>query len=823
MKLLELEIQNVRGILHLLLKPDGNNFAIWGPNGSGKSAVVDAVDFLLTGRISRLMGEGTGGITLNKHGPHIDHKPSEAIVRAVVQLRGVVKPVEIKRCMAHPGVLEYDKSAEAQIRPIITLAQRGQYVLTRREILKYITADAGSRAQKIQDLLNISDIEITRKALVKVKNDLDGELQSAKHSFDKARAEVSATVQEQTFQLDKVLLVVNRNRAVLGGQTISTLQSAQLKVGLKPPIVVSTSPAVNITLLERDLQNLEDITSTQNQTQIVTNEEELRTQLASVRSAPELLNVLPRLELTRLGLDLVDDTGRCPLCDTNWPAGELRQYLEHRLSTALIASRYQERISLLSDTIASSVNATVASLRKVIAAVQIMGLDNDFSLLKLWLGHLLNLSNALKDPLVNYPHPCYSSNQVQQMLATADIVESFARFSAIAKAKYPEETPEQTTWDTLTRLEENAKSLESAENSFKNAVISQQRASFLLESFQRARDKVLGKLYEDVKVRFVTLYRQLHSNDENDFTAKITPEGAGLNLEVDFYGRGTHPPHALHSEGHQDSMGLCLYLTLAEQLNHGIIDLVILDDVVMSVDTEHRRQLCNLLVKFFPDRQFLITTHDGTWANQLKTTGVVSPRETLEFRNWSVDSGPEVYYVADIMWDEIEESLKKARIPRAAAQLRRGLEEVFGMVCDALKVSVVYKLDGKPDLGELLLPALEKYRELIKKAQKVAKSWGQGEDLMKLQKLDKIRSGVYNRTFAEQWAVNPNVHYDKWVNFSEQDFRPVVDAFRDLYYLFICITCGGMLHITTEDGKVANIRCKCGKVNWNLLENDVKN
>ena len=54
MKLIELEIQNIRGIKQLKLKQNGNNFLIYGPNGSGKSAVVDAIDFLLTGQISRL-------------------------------------------------------------------------------------------------------------------------------------------------------------------------------------------------------------------------------------------------------------------------------------------------------------------------------------------------------------------------------------------------------------------------------------------------------------------------------------------------------------------------------------------------------------------------------------------------------------------------------------------------------------------------------------------------------------------------------------------------------------------------------------------------
>ncbi len=116
-----------------------------------------------------------------------------------------------------------------------------------------------------------------------------------------------------------------------------------------------------------------------------------------------------------------------------------------------------------------------------------------------------------------------------------------------------------------------------------------------MEEFEAARNEVLGRLYDQIKDRFVGLYRQLNGSHEDNFSASLRPEEAGLLLEVDFYGRGTHPPHALHSEGHQDSMGLCLYLALAERITHGVIDVVMLDDVVMSVDAEHRRQVCHLL------------------------------------------------------------------------------------------------------------------------------------------------------------------------------------------------------------------------------------
>lgn len=52
-QILELEIEEFRGIRHLKLNFDGKSFAVHGPNGSGKSGVVDAIGFGLTGTIAR--------------------------------------------------------------------------------------------------------------------------------------------------------------------------------------------------------------------------------------------------------------------------------------------------------------------------------------------------------------------------------------------------------------------------------------------------------------------------------------------------------------------------------------------------------------------------------------------------------------------------------------------------------------------------------------------------------------------------------------------------------------------------------------------------
>jgi len=815
MRLIELEIHNVRGILQLTLKPDGKNLVIWGPNGSGKSAVVDAIDFLLTGRISRLLGKGTGAIRLREHGPHIDHKPEEATVRAIIQLPGVATPVEIERCMGDPGTLKYDKAVKHHLQPILGLAGRGSHVLTRRDILRYIAAEAGTRAQEIQALLNVSELEDIRKALVKTLNSLRAECKSVKKSVDTAKSAVNATLQEETYREETVLQFINERRKILDGQPISELRVEDLKKGLVPPASLPSDRVVNITIFEQDVRNSRSAISSENQLKIARDDEKLRALTATIRTDAQLQRELSRRQLTQLGISLIDESGSCPLCDTPWRPRELREYLEDRLKTAELAARHQSEIESLSTDIIASADSATIYLRNVIKSAELAGIKDELQPLLRWLSDLEQLVAALGNALEKYPDDRFAPQQVKRLLAPDDITQILAQVQSIVQAKYPKTTLEQTAWDMLTRLEENLKALKKAETAFIAAELSQKRARILLTSFENARDSVLGRLYDEMSDRFSELYRKLHEADESTFEARIEPRGAALNFEVDFFDRGSYPPLALHSEGHQDSMGLCLYLALAERLTEGMIDLTILDDVIMSIDAGHRRRVCDLLGSVLPDRQFLITTHDKTWATQLRSEGIVTSSGSVEFSRWSIDTGPLVSSGVDL-WELIVQDLQRSDVASAAFRLRRGSEHFFEMACDSLQASVQYKSSGRWELGDFLPAAIGKYRDLLKKAKMAAQSWGEQERFDELQEWDSIARQIIARSNMEQWAINPSVHYSSWADFSENDFQPVIEAFRDLCGLFQCSKCGGMLYLACTGLTPVSVSCNCGAVNWNL-------
>ena len=93
-----IHIEEFRGIRSLNLSLTGENFGICGPNGTGKSGVVDAIEFCLTGNITRLSGQGQGDLGVKRHGPHVDHRNDPD--KAKVSIKAVIPSLD-KQARSH--------------------------------------------------------------------------------------------------------------------------------------------------------------------------------------------------------------------------------------------------------------------------------------------------------------------------------------------------------------------------------------------------------------------------------------------------------------------------------------------------------------------------------------------------------------------------------------------------------------------------------------------------------------------------------------------------------------------------------------------------
>lgn len=810
MKIQKIEIEKIRGIKKITIEPNGENTVIFGPNGSGKSAVIDAIDFLLTGKISRLEGEGTGELSIRKHGPHINSELKEAAVKAEVKIPGVEDIITIERRMNNRELIVDDRYKDF-ITPILELSSLGQHLLSRREILRYILSRSGERAEKIYAILNLADIEESRKTIIAVKGKAEKEYSSSLTNFERVKNDINIILGIKDFSEEKCLTKINENRAVLKAEVLKKLEYSEIKKDINQPTSKREEDNRNLESLKSSIGSVMEILIEKNK--LIDNIFHLKEKITGFNNDIDLRKEIGYRKLVELGLELVDDHEYCPLCEKPWDLKELINFLKKRLFDSEKAVEKLEKINSDARNLSimvqkyynyfNTLDSNYKSLRLGNYENEISKISNIFT----------QFNNKIENPIES---KIIDNEELIELLLgkdCEDLIENIK--NEIVDLKYTE-SPDFDSWDILTKLEVYLKQY----NLYKKEFIKAEKIFSISKSitncFENSRNIILNNMFDEINDNFIDFYKILHGEDEKEFKSSLIPEEARLVLEVDFYKKGMFPPGAVHSEGHQDSMGICLFFSLNRFLAENKLNIIVLDDVVMSVDSNHRRNFCNLL-KNFPNTQFIITTHDRLWAKQLRTENVVKNNNMIEFKWWSIESGPTVGAGIDL-WNEMKEDLNNNDVPMAAWKLRRNGECFLNDVCDMIKAKIIFKSDGNWDFGDYLQASVEQYKKLIKCAKKSASSWNNKEKLEQLEKFDNKFTDTIKKTQSNQWAINPNVHYSKWADFQPNDFKPVVDAFNELFNLFICKECGNIPKLILSNMKWEALACPCKKFLWNLKE-----
>lgn len=169
MHIQKIEIENIRGITHWKEQFGEQNVRILGPNGSGKSSIIQSVEFVLTGDISRLRGPGTQDIPFTQYASHVEADPEDAWVAATFA-NDSERDVKIKRCVAHPENPKVVKpedidSVPEWLQKQINAATLGHSILDRDRLLRFVTAPEGKRGDRIDELFGIEQIDGKRKSL----------------------------------------------------------------------------------------------------------------------------------------------------------------------------------------------------------------------------------------------------------------------------------------------------------------------------------------------------------------------------------------------------------------------------------------------------------------------------------------------------------------------------------------------------------------------------------------------------------------------------------------------------------------------------------
>lgn len=193
----------------------------------------------------------------------------------------------------------------------------------------------------------------------------------------------------------------------------------------------------------------------------------------------------------------------------------------------------------------------------------------------------------------------------------------------------------------------------------------------------------------EISADIATMWQALHPGEPIDNVRLYVPdEDKAIDIALRFHGKDQDSPRLTLSEGYRNSLGLCIFLALAKR-EAGHDRPLILDDVVVSLDRNHRGMVVGLLETKFADRQVIIFTHDRDWYTEL--------RHQLDGRRWHFKSLlPYETPVIGLRWSERTTSFDDARAhlkdrPDSAGNDARKIMDVeLALIAEKLQLRLPY-------------------------------------------------------------------------------------------------------------------------------------
>ena len=135
------------------------------------------------------------------------------------------------------------------------------------------------------------------------------------------------------------------------------------------------------------------------------------------------------------------------------------------------------------------------------------------------------------------------------------------------------------------------------------------------EEIRLRSQTVIGEISVDIQ----TMWAVLHPGEAIEDVHLYVPEGAdkAIDIGLNFHDVEQDSPRLTLSEGYRNSLSLCIFLAMAKREAEKDLP-IFLDDVVVSLDRNHRGMIVELLQKEFSGRQVVILTHDRDWYTELR-------------------------------------------------------------------------------------------------------------------------------------------------------------------------------------------------------------
>ncbi len=786
-KIKKVHIHAFRGIPELELELNGKSHLLRGENGTGKSSIVEAIEFFFTGKVSHL--EGVRGLSLRRHGFHVNFTPDDVNVKITFDPGNVSLNRDFSSAPSPPD----------QFNDYFQVTQKGTFILRRAQILEFIMSQPAERFRAIGSIIGIEPLDIVEREMMRLRGELEEKVTLKEREIKRLIGELSHIIGKDITSVADVLPALNEILKRANLPMINSLEEVDKHAEEMLKTVKKAESIDKIGAINEILRT----------TNIPFISQEIVSELEALNEhVKHLLQDQVRVELSVT--DLLE-SGRkvieqekmeiCPLCEQKIDRERLLSRIENRLKTLQKLSDKAAEIRRNSVSVIDNLREIVGKIRSTISKIEL------FPELSKEKGILLDKPDLLE----GFIKKIESAKDLKNEIPVQEIrqqKEEINRLGHSISQKCQELLDKIGLTEEEKKVLEVVRLIEQARSKVKDiSTVSFELQTYhkycklaekIYTAFSDTKKSKIQEVYNTIQGDMQRFYSMLHPNEPHrNIELKVAlGRRASTEMKIESFGREGEDPRALTSEGHLDSLGLCIFLAFVKKFNEGC-PLVILDDVVTTIDANHRDKIAELLLREFKDYQLIITTHDGIWYEQLinsqRALNVQGNFINMEITNWDVNTGPMINPYKP-RWERILGKLRNNDKTGAGNESRIYLEWLLKGICEQLEVPIPFKQSGRYTVTELFDPAEKRIKNKLKDGDLK-------EDL-----LDKFRQ-LRVTSFMGNLLSHDNPEIE---SLSIGEVKSFCNAVHNLHEAFLCPECGRLLQYF-KDSKI--IRCpnlRCG-------------
>jgi ABC-type Mn2+/Zn2+ transport system ATPase subunit len=757
-----ISIRNFRGIADVDIPLTKKNLLFYGENGSGKSSFIDAIEYLLTGEIERFSRRD---VKKDESIPFLKRTLPDSTVRIECLCSGITGlPVHI----SFPATkYTADHVLNTWMEQLIAYPP----ILRRSQIVGFIEEKGADRLKRLSQIIGLEQVDKTKLVWEAEKRSRQNALKNAKAAFEgvQLRMRDMTTGLQGASNFERIS---NRlSDAELSPVTNFTdIQNRKNELSRQ---VSSTEIGQHFQIANQVKEQLEELDRRLDVLLNTYAQEFYPDWQAYAQQKVNLQNELLRQFLTQGQeiLSAIQNNDLCPFCEQPIEQSSVELRVQMRLESLDAARALTERVEIKRKSIHSQVNGCLALIRQMLGADLNIHADRVF--LDTLNRTLVDLSDQGGENLVTVVYQAteiFAEALSDGQGASGEFRRALNTHLANLGARIGNTTLAETlTW--LGSVEECLLNLEAAKVKMASAEIASRHAEKMFEALLQAREQHLTSINTEIAADFNSFYQRLHPDEGyGDIQLIFESAGKGVGITANYHGTSSHPL-GFYSEGHLDTLGIAVFLAYIRRFSNA--KLLILDDIMSTIDGAHRLRLAHLLDEEFGDYQIILTTHDRLWTEELQRT--LKKLQTIQL-SWTISDGVKIHELLEENWDHYVQ-LASTSPHDAVLRCARDFEKFLNTMRFNFALAIPAKYGDQYSIGEMN----EKFFEWIEK-KKI-----DHPDPNYEAKWRKLRQWLQTHIVLRNMA---GAHYNEWaMTLNSGEAKDFVVLIKDLTSLFKCPSC----------------------------------